>query len=378
MGNDIDDIQNKLDAIEARKNDLINQTPAEYNATQVKDYYEDVLRAQRIKDEAPGQLKNAEEKYYKARFGDKYMDVLLEKYTAESKDVLQSMMDAHQKQLSEVDTKIKTYDASISYYNNINEVKQTWSDKVKKWVLQIQNSRASLNNRKTFFADQKQVELSNWILLENCIILSFILVTCIVGFKQLDKLKIVGLIALTCVVFFMNTMVSWLRYLPKSVTYYTQWGYDPMESKVPWFLVISLVVFVAICIAYVNALTSFFINMKENVQRYRRGEPLVWNNPQWRRDASGRWVRVAPVNTRYAQRELDQLRRLQPLRTNGLYRPTPQELAIARARQQNSMNASIRALDSQLEARQALARQRALASQQALARQQALRQQARR
>jgi hypothetical protein len=312
------------------------------------------LQAQRIKDEAPGQLKYAEEKYYKARFGDKYMDVLLEKYTAESKDVLQTMMDAHQKQLSEVDTKIKTYDASISYYNNINEVKTTWSDKVKKWVLQIQNSRASLNNRKTFFADQKQVELSNWILLENCIILSFILVTCIVGYSQLDKLKIVGLIALTCVVFFMNTMVSWLRYLPKSVTYYTQWGYDPMESKVPWFLVISLVVFIAICIAYVDALSSFFINMKENVQRYRRGEPLVWNNPQWRRDATGRWVRVAPVNTRYAaQRELDELRaRFNPaLRTNGLYRPTPQELA--RARQQISTNAAIRARDSRLiEARQ--------------------------
>ena len=167
-------------------------------------------------------------------------------------------------------------------------------------------------------------------------------------------------------------MVSWLRYLPKSVTYYTQWGYDPMESKVPWFLVISLVVFVAICIAYVDALSSFFINMKENVQRYRRGEPLVWNNPQWRRDASGRWVRVAPVNTRYAaqQRELEQLRRLQPLRTNGVYRPTPQELA--RARQQISTNAAIRALESQRlrEAREALDRQRA---REALARQQALR-----
>lgn len=366
MGNDIDDIQNKLDAIQNRNEELVKQTPAEYNASKVKGYYEDLLQAQRIKDEAPNQLKSAEENYYKARFGDKYMDVLIEKYTAESKEVLQTMMDAHQRQLTEVNYKIKTYAASMTYFNNINEVKKTWMDKVKKWIQQIQKSRASLNNRNTFYAEQEQANLSNWILYENCFLISFIIVTILLGYSQLTTVKMIGLVALVCIVFFTNTVLSWLHYLPKSVTYYTQWGYDPMESKVPWFLLIALVLFGTLCIVYVDVIRSFLTNMKENAIRFRRGEPLVWSRPgqpQWRRDASGRWVRVG---------------------TPGTYRPTPRELEARRAllrpydRDQELIRALAaqrdqelrRALEAQRdqELRRALEAQRALDLRQALAR----------
>ena len=64
--------------------------------------------------------------------------------------------------------------------------------------------------------------------------------------------------------------MTWLRYLPKSITYYTQWGYDPMESKIPWFLLISLLFFVTLCIVYVDTISAFMNEMKDNYQSYQK------------------------------------------------------------------------------------------------------------
>ena len=252
------DIQQKLDSIQLRNEKLLKKTPAEHNADKVDEMYREVLHAKQVKDDAPDQLKDAEENYYKARYGDQYMDVQQKRYTAESKDVLQDMMDAHQRQMTELENRMKTYASSSSYFKNIEEVKQTWFDKIKKWIHQIQNSKASVNHRKTFYADQEKMNLSGWIRLENCILLSFVLVTVIMEREQLDNTKIGGMVALLCILFFTNTLFTWLRYLPKSLTFYTQWGYDPMESKLPWLLVMTFVVLGALSVVYVNSLTAFF------------------------------------------------------------------------------------------------------------------------
>ena len=135
-----------------------------------------------MNDNAPTQLKDAETAYYKARFGDKYMDVQRQKYTAESKEVLESMMNSHQQELTKTDDKIKAYASSAIYLTNLEEVKKMWLDKIKILVQQINASKASLNNRNTFYADQEHSTLSIWILFENCFIISFILIT-IVGLQ---------------------------------------------------------------------------------------------------------------------------------------------------------------------------------------------------
>ena len=75
MGKDDIDIQQKLDAIQQSNDELLNQTPSERNAAEVNEYYQEVLQAKTVKDHAPQQLKDAEERYYKARYGEKYMDV---------------------------------------------------------------------------------------------------------------------------------------------------------------------------------------------------------------------------------------------------------------------------------------------------------------
>ena len=260
------EIQQQLDAILQRNEESMNQTPAERNAEEVNKYYQDFLQAQTVKDHAPQQLKDAEEKYYKARYGDKYMDVQIQKYTAESREVLKNMMDAHQDQLTKLDDKIETYTATATYLKNMEEVQNTWLMKTKKWVDDINRSTTSLNNRNTFYADQEQNQLSYWILFENCILLSFILVTIVLtvmGNKEDLQMKIIGCTALTFILFFTNTFLTWLRYLPKSVTFYTQWGYDPMESKVPWLLVFIFVLFGAVCVVYIRAITEFLENMTD-------------------------------------------------------------------------------------------------------------------
>ena len=259
------DIQQQLDAIQKRNEELMNQTPSERNAAEVNEYYQEFLQAKTVKDQAPQQLKEAEERYYKARYGDKYLDVMTQRYTAESKEVLQLMMDAHQEKLEKLDNKIKTYTSTATYLKNMEEVQQVWLVKTKKWVDDINRSNATLNNRNTFYTDEEQQQLSGWILFENCILISFILVTIVFTFMTRSeiKMKVIGCIALTCIVFFTDTFLTWLRYLPKSITFYTQWGYDPMESKIPWLLVVSFVLVGAVCVVHVRAITEFLENMTD-------------------------------------------------------------------------------------------------------------------
>ena len=266
MGIDDIDIQQQLDAIQERNDESLNQTPAERNAAEVNEYYQEVLQAQTVKDHAPQKLKEAEEKYYKARYGDKYMDVQIQKYTAESRDVLKTMMYDHQEKLKKLDEKIKTYTSTATYLKNMEEVQNVWLMKTKKWVDEINRSNASLNNRNTFYADQEQNQLSYWILFENCILISFVVVTIVLTFmgdRAEIKMKTIGCIALLCILFFTNTLLTWLRYLPKSVTFYTQWGYDPMESKIPWVLVVVFLLFGTICVVYIRSITEFLENMTD-------------------------------------------------------------------------------------------------------------------
>jgi hypothetical protein len=267
------DIQEKLDSIQASREKLLQQTPSEHNADKVNEYYQEVLQAKKVKDDAPDQLKDAEENYYKARFGDQYIDVKRQKYVSESKEVMQSMLKAHQEQLKDLDDRLQTYSSSRSYYKNMEEVEKTWLDKIKKWVHQIQDSQESMNNRNAFYAEQEQSSLSGWILFENAFLLSFIVVTIVttaMTYKESEEsshevmIKSIGIVALFCIVFFTNTFLSWLRYLPKSVTFYTQWGYDPMESKLPWVLIMVFVLFGTICVVYVDVITAFLDKMKDN------------------------------------------------------------------------------------------------------------------
>jgi len=295
MGKDDIDIQQQLDAIQQRNDALLKQTPAERNAAEVNEYYQEFLQAQTVNDHAPQQLKEAEEKYYRARYGDKYMDVLQQKYTAESRDVLESMMETHQAQLKKLDDTINTYTSTATYLKNMEEVQNVWLDKTKNWVNDINRSNVTLNHRNTFYTDEAHDKLWYLILFENCILITFVVVTIVFTFmrdRSDIKMKSIGCAALLCIVFFTDTLLSWLRYLPKSVTFYTQWGYDPMESKIPWLLVVLFVLFGTICIVYVRAITEFLENMTDrwngqtprhrpdpNYPRYGRTDPRY--NPRY-------------------------------------------------------------------------------------------------
>jgi len=338
------DIQQQLDSIQSRREKMLNLTPAEINANKVNEFYQEVLRAKTVNENAPAQLKDAENAYYKARFGDKYMDVQRQKYTAESKEVLQSMMESHQQELSKTDKKIKTYASSATYLKNLEGVKKMWLYKIKQSVDQVNASKASLNNRNTFYADQEHDDLSNWILFENCFLVSFILVTIvttIMGYRGEDlKMKITGIIGLLCIVFFTNKVVSLWRYLPKSVTYYIQWGYDPMESKVPWILVIVFLLFGVLCIVYINSIKAFLENMTDRWHgrtprhidaRYqpRRYIPPVYRAPVYRAPVYRTPAYRSPAYRSPAVRNLATLR---SPNYQVRYAPTQQELQNVRLR----------------------------------------------
>jgi hypothetical protein len=265
------DIQQKLDSIQVNREKKLDQTPSEHNANKVNELYKEVIYAKKINEDAPENLKEAEINYYKARFGDRYKDVQRQRYSAESKEVMKNMVDAHQAQLKQFNEKIETYVSSRSYLKNLGEVKQTWFDKIKKWIKQIKDSRASINNRNTFYAEQEQANLSSWILFENCIFVAFIIVTLITQYNEPEN-KIARFVIMGCILIillFTNTLLNLLRDLPKSMTFYTQWGYDPMESKVPWILICVLILIIAAFFVYVDKLSQFLIHMKSTITSLR-------------------------------------------------------------------------------------------------------------
>ena len=53
------DIQQQLDSIQSKNEKTLNLTPAEQNANKVDEYYQEVLRAKTVNDNAPTKLKDA-------------------------------------------------------------------------------------------------------------------------------------------------------------------------------------------------------------------------------------------------------------------------------------------------------------------------------
>ncbi len=235
------DIQTKLDNIQEQRQTLLTLSPNQHINKTLSSLYLDIVSALKNKENAPLEIKDAEIKYYKAKYGDNYKDQLKLKFTHESRILWKTMMDEHVSRLDKMDKSLAVYKTERTYLENITEV-QTYSlTKIKDLLDKIRDSSTDINNRKSFYMEQEQKNLSTWIIICNCFILSFVGIILYQYGDQLSNIKVSGLvITLLSVVFLLPYIVKLIVKFPTTINVYTEWGYDPTESKVQWLILIPI------------------------------------------------------------------------------------------------------------------------------------------
>jgi hypothetical protein len=235
------DIQSKLDSIQEQRQTLLTLTPTQQISKNLSKLYVNVVEARDTEKNAPMHVKETERRYYKAKYGADYKYHLKSQFVKESRELRQKMIDEHLNQLGEMDKSLSVYDSVRTYLQNITEVHSVILTQIKKWLDKIRRSDINTNNRKSFYMEQEQKNISTWILVCNCFILAY----CgSILFEYREDLKtpiIAGtLVTLLSVVFLLPFIVKMIVKLPRSVNVYTEWGYDPTESKTPWMVMIPI------------------------------------------------------------------------------------------------------------------------------------------
>jgi hypothetical protein len=236
------DIQAKLDSIQAQQQALLTQTPSQHKAKQLSKLYEDVLDAKSTAEDAPIRVKVAEEKYYSVRDGvGGYKQHLLERYSKDRRTLRDSMLAQHTSQMEEVNQSLSYYESVRVYLRNISEVQTVLLTRIRSLLDKIRMSEIETNYRKSYFMEQVQTTLSTRILMCNMFILLYVVLMAFVYRSELQNPIISGtLFALMISVFGLSYLIQWITSLPLSLNVYTEWGYDPTESKQQWYFIIPI------------------------------------------------------------------------------------------------------------------------------------------
>jgi hypothetical protein len=236
------DIQAKLDSIQEQKESLLNLTPAQHKSKNLTKLYQDVVNARSTEQDAPVSVKEAERRYYIARDGpDGYVEQMKKAFSNEARTVRQEMLSKHADQMNNITKALQYYDSVRSYLKNIAEVLSSILQDIKTSLEKIRNSQVDTNNRKSYYMEQEQRHILTWILVFNCFIFSY---ACILLVKFRDQLKkpiISGTIAvLFSFVFLLPFFVNLFMKIPSQWNVYTEWGFDPTESKRQWYWIIPI------------------------------------------------------------------------------------------------------------------------------------------
>ena len=212
-----------------------------------------LLQAQKAEEDAPQATEQAEENYLRAKHGSRYTDIQYERYEYQGAQLANDRRREHNKQLQDLDDKLETYASTITYVNNLEEVKQTITDKIQ-GLVKSQGSTSNLDNRSTYYTEVSLLSLSRVILFENIFLISYVLVM-MLDFNRVSHREL--LIILT-ILFFTDLFLTLLHKLPNSILYYTEWGYDPVESKTNWIMVVSILLCLALLLTYIQTINEFF------------------------------------------------------------------------------------------------------------------------
>lgn len=239
------DIQEKLDSIQEQRESLLTLTPSQHKSKKLTKLYQDVINARSTEQDAPFSVKIAEKNYYVARDGeDGYILQMKKKYTNEARTLRQEMLAKHTNQMNEITKSLQYYDSVRSYLKNISEVQASILLTIKQSLDKIRTSPIDTNNRKSYYMEQEQKNILTWILVCNCFIFSYAVMMVMKHKDQLSDPIISGTIALLfSSVFILPFFVNLFMKIPTAWNVYTEWGYDPTESKKQWYFIIPIGMF---------------------------------------------------------------------------------------------------------------------------------------
>lgn len=247
-------MQADLDAIASARQTVLELTPTDQANQNLKKLYKTMIQAQKAEEDAPQETEQAEETYIRAKYGTRYTDIQYEQYDYQGKKMSNDMRREHNKKLQELDDKLDTYSSTITYVNNLEEVKQTTTDKIKGLVKKIQNSTSNLDNRSTYYTEVSLLSLSRVILFENIFLISYVVIM-LLDFKRVSHRE---LLIILSILFFTDLFLTLLHKLPNSIIYYTEWGYDPVESKTNWIITVFIVLCIVLFLTYIQVIIEFF------------------------------------------------------------------------------------------------------------------------
>ena len=253
----MDDIQPDLDEISLTTQIALNKTLQENNNDNVRRLYQLMLQAEQSEKNAPQESDVAKENYYRARFGNGYKDLQRGRYEYQADKLSTEMLRTHQVQLQKLDDKLQTYASTITYVNNLEEVTQTWNDKLQSLLKKNQDSTSNLHNRKTYYTEESLLSLSRFILFENIFLISYL----VIMFLDYNRVNHKDLVIILFILFFSDLFLTLLHKIPGSITSYTQWGYDPMESTTNWILAVVVIICMTGFFTYIQKINEFFTNM---------------------------------------------------------------------------------------------------------------------
>jgi hypothetical protein len=235
------DIQSKLDSIQEHRQNILTLSPNQQISKKMAKLYLHVVEARDTEKNAPIHVKETETRYYQYKYGPDYKNYLKTQFIKDGRLLRQQMMDKHISQLNELNKSLSVYESVRTYLQNITEVKNSILTKIKELLNKIRRANVSTNNRKSFYIDQEQNNLAAWIIVCNCFILSYISIIVYYYIDKITDIKVAStIILLLSVVFLLPYIVNVIVKLPTSVNVYTEWGYDPTESKTPWLIAIPI------------------------------------------------------------------------------------------------------------------------------------------
>jgi hypothetical protein len=234
------DVQAKLDSIQEQKQTLLEMTPSQHRSKNLSKLYADVLDAKSTAENAPFRVKAAEQRYYRVRDGaDGYQEHLLQRYAKAGRELRDRMLAQHNSQLEEVNQSLSYYESVRTYLRNISEVEVALLTRIRTLLDKIRMSEVETTYRKTYFMEQVQTTLGTRIVMCNLFILSYIGLMAYIRRDQLEEPIIAGSIfVLFLFVFGISYLIQGITSLPLSLNVYTEFGYDPTESKQQWYFII--------------------------------------------------------------------------------------------------------------------------------------------
>jgi hypothetical protein len=238
----MDDIQAKLDTIEERHSQLLAKTPADHHKEKVAEAYETLLAARSDLDQTPYRVKNAEKQYYIAKYGpDGYKDHLKSSAQKQALSMKGKFMAAHTALMSEVNHLLIQFEGMRGYVSTISDTEDIQCENINRIMRQIHQEDAQTNLRRMYFMNLKESTLNVWIQRLNIFLAAFAVQYAVSNRQTLSHPSTYALPAtLICIVFGYSYLVQYAFQIPTAVNSYTNWGYDPSESKLWWYIFIPV------------------------------------------------------------------------------------------------------------------------------------------